>query len=79
MVQGDAEEFRTLKGKKGGSEREEKRPLGLIILRGENVVALSVEGPPPQEDKRSAPVAGPGDLPTHRLYPRPFTRPSSVS
>jgi len=60
LVLGDAEEFRTIKAKKGGSEREEKRALGLIILRGENVVALSVEGPPPQQDKRAAPASGPG-------------------
>lgn len=62
LVLGDAEEFRTLKAKKGVAEREEKRPLGLIILRGENVVALSVEGPPPNEDKRTkvAAAAGPG-------------------
>jgi len=60
LVLGDAEEFRTIKAKKGGSEREEKRALGLIILRGEGVVALSVEGPPPQQDKRAAPASGPG-------------------
>ena len=60
LVLGDSEEFRTIKAKKGGSEREEKRALGLIILRGENVVALSVEGPPPQQDKRAAPASGPG-------------------
>lgn len=60
LVLGDAEEFRTIKGKKGGADRDEKRPLGLIILRGENIVALSVEGPPPQQDKRGAPISGPG-------------------
>jgi len=60
LVLGDAEEFRTIRAKKGGAEREEKRPLGLIILRGENVVALSVAGPPPQQDKRGAAVGGPG-------------------
>ena len=62
LVLSDAEEFRILR--KGGSalleERTEKRTLGLVIIRGENVVSLAVEGPPPPSvtGKASAPPGG---------------------
>ena len=49
LVLSEAEEFRVWR--KGGSglleERTEKRSLGLVLIRGENVVSLAVEGPPP--------------------------------
>ena len=67
LVLGDAEEFRKLPPKKGltEEERQTRRVLGFLLLRGEEVVSITVEGPPPQEDKRlganaqTAP-AGPG-------------------
>ncbi|KAI9115238.1 hypothetical protein K1719_013557 [Acacia pycnantha] len=68
LVLGDCEEFRKLppaKGKKTNEEREDRRTLGLVLLRGEEVISMTVEGPPPPEESRAkavnaAALAGPG-------------------
>eukprot|EP00941_MAST-03F_sp_MAST-3F-sp1_P001077 g1077.t1 len=64
VVLGDCEERRPKKGLKPGDEGDEsfdlyeRRFLGLLLLRGDSVVSLSVIGPPPNagRKKRIAPA-----------------------
>ena len=73
LVLAECEEFRRVRSKKKSEEtgerpeQEIKRSLGLVILRGEMVVSLSVEGPPPvvDEDKKNA-VSKSNDVPSVR-------------
>jgi small nuclear ribonucleoprotein B and B' len=69
LVLADTEEFRRTKKKSKpaaapGStpqiEAEEKRTLGLTIVRGTQVVSCSVDGPPPADPSARLGTAGPG-------------------
>jgi hypothetical protein len=53
IILSDCEELRRIKIKPGGKKsanEEEKRILGLVLLRGDKIISISVEGPPSRED-----------------------------
>jgi len=64
VVLGDVEEYRRVGGRGGKEAQVLKRSLGLLLLRGEVIVSLTVEGPPPPDSARSRTslpgVGGPG-------------------
>lgn len=70
LVLADTEEFRRVKRKAkaaapGGApnqtvETEEKRALGLAIIRGSNVVSCSLDGPPPADPSARLGNSAPG-------------------
>src|SRR5262245_2734542 len=77
LVLADTEEFRRIKRKQakptapgatGSStqtiETEEKRTLGLTIVRGTYIVSLSVESPPPADPSARLGKSAPGGIPS---------------
>uniref|UniRef100_A0A1I7Z972 Sm protein B n=1 Tax=Steinernema glaseri TaxID=37863 RepID=A0A1I7Z972_9BILA len=63
----ECEEIRKVKPKPGKkmSDGEEKRILGLVLLRGEHIVSISVDGPPLKDDDalkvpKAGGMGGPG-------------------
>lgn len=69
LVLADTEEFRRVKRKSKPAappsttplvESEEKRTLGLTIVRGTHVVSCSVDGPPPADPSARLGTSGPG-------------------
>eukprot|EP00923_Selenidium_pygospionis_P057171 GHVN01099836.1.p1 GENE.GHVN01099836.1~~GHVN01099836.1.p1 ORF type:complete len:160 (-),score=27.78 GHVN01099836.1:1664-2143(-) len=62
LVLADCEEFRRIK-QKGSDEKEMKRSLGFVLIRGENIISMVAEAPPPAEPRQPAsdqPMMGPG-------------------
>lgn len=53
VVLADTDEYRITKAKKTGVLKQIKRTLGLVIVRGENIISLTAEAPPSQTFKKT--------------------------
>ena len=63
LVLAETEEFRKVKPKKPEErEREMKRGLGLVLLRGDSIVTMSAEAPPAQAGRRIGEGASMGGI-----------------
>jgi len=74
VVLAETEEFRVIRAQKQGEpDREIKRPLGLIIIRGDNIISISAEKAPHMyaEKKPDLSTQGPGKA-------TPIVRPGNV-
>ncbi|CAD8124802.1 unnamed protein product [Paramecium sonneborni] len=58
VILSECEEYRIRK--QGIHEIETKRTLGMIIVRGDNIISLSAEAPPHQPPKKQELQPGPG-------------------
>lgn len=85
LVLADTEEFRKIKQKSksnapavSGSavEEEQKRTLGLLILRGTTIVSCSVEGPPPSDPSARLGTSVPGGAPAAMQAGQGISRPA---
>ena len=49
LILADTEELRIIKSRKPGEPyREQKRTLGLVLLRGDSIISMSAESAPPR-------------------------------
>ena len=60
LVLADTEEYSNIKTKGKNEFKERKRSLGLVLLRGDNIISISAESPPSQNAKRFVDIQGTG-------------------
>ena len=52
LVLSETEEYSRIKAKNKKNDKERKRSLGLVLIRGDSVISLSAESPPPENNNK---------------------------
>ena len=52
LVLSEAEEYSRIKAKNKKNDKERKRSLGLVLIRGDSVISISAESPPPENNNK---------------------------
>ena len=60
LVLADTEEYSHIKSKNKKNDKERKRSMGLVLLRGDSIISISAESPPSQNSKRFNDIQNPG-------------------